>query len=87
MREKKYLDALIAAGFIAVKEYHYSILNSCVDFGHRFFYLNVERVITAPSDAGSEILSQFDEFALEKHLPECMPLRVSPLLSAFKLDF
>ncbi len=69
---KKYLDALIAMGLIEVKEHHYSILNSYVDFWHRFFYLNVGRLITAPSDAASEILSQLDEFALEKKLPECI---------------
>ena len=69
---KKYLDALIATGLIAVKEHRYSILNSYVDFWHRFFYLNVGRVITTPSDAASEILSQLDEFVLEKQLPECI---------------
>ncbi len=69
---KKYLDALIAAGLISVKEHHYSILNSYVDFWHRFFYLNMSRLVTAPSDVASEILSQLDEFALEKQLPECI---------------
>ena len=69
---KKYLDALIAAGLIAVKEHHYSILNSYVDFWHRFFYLDRIRLVTAPSDAASEILSQLDEFALEKQLHECI---------------
>ena len=69
---KKYLDALIALGLIEVKEHHYSILNSYVDFWHRFFYLNVGRVITTPCDATSEILSQLDEFTLEKQLPECI---------------
>jgi len=54
---KKYLDALIAMGLIEVKEHNYFILNSYVDFWHRFFYLNVGRVITTPSDAASEILS------------------------------
>ena len=38
---KKYLDALIAASLKAVKEHHYFILNSYVDFWHRFFYLYV----------------------------------------------
>ena len=69
---KKYLDALIAAGFIAVKERHYSILNSYVDFWHRFLYLNVGRLITAPHDVVNEILSQLDKFTLEKQLPECI---------------
>ena len=69
---KKYLDALIAAGFIAVKEHHYSILNSYVDFWHRFLYLNVGRLITAPHDVVNEILSQLDKFTLEKQLPECI---------------
>ena len=69
---KKYLDALIATGLITVKEHRYSILNSYVDFWHRFFYLNVGRVITTPSDVASEILSRLDEFALEKQLPECI---------------
>ena len=69
---KKYLDALIAAGLITVKEHYYFILNSYVDFWHRFFYLNRSRLVTAPSDAASEILSQLDEFALEKQLPECI---------------
>lgn len=64
---KKYLDALIA-----VKEHHYSILNSYVDFWHRFFYLNVCRLVIASSDVASEILSQLDEFALEKQLSECI---------------
>ena len=69
---KKYLDALIVAGFIEVKEHHYSILNSYVDFWHRFLYLKVGRLITAPHDVVNEILSQFDEFALEKQIPECI---------------
>ena len=69
---KKYLDALIAMGLIEVKEHHYSILNSYVDFWHRFFYLNMSRLVTVPSDVASEILSQLDEFALEKQLPECI---------------
>ncbi len=69
---KKYLDALIAVGLIAVKEHHYSIINSYVDFWHRFFYLNRSKLLTAPSDAASEILSQLDEFALEKQIPECI---------------
>ncbi|MBR6791526.1 MAG: hypothetical protein IKM49_00185, partial [Ruminococcus sp.] len=69
---KKYLDALIATGLIAVKEHHYSILNSYVDFWHRFFYLNMSRLVTVPSDVASEILSQLNEFALEKQLPECI---------------
>ena len=69
---KKYLDALIATGLITVKEHRYSILNSYVDFWHRFFYLNVGRLVTAPSDVASDILSQLDEFALEKQLPECI---------------
>ncbi len=69
---KKYLDALIANGLIEVKEHHYSILNSYVDFWHRFLYLNVGRLITSPSDVTNEILSQLDEFALEKQLPECI---------------
>ncbi|MBQ7007992.1 MAG: hypothetical protein IJN05_02130 [Ruminococcus sp.] len=69
---KKYLDALIAMGVIAVKEHQYSILNSYVDFWHRFLYLNVGRLITAPHDVVNEILSQFDEFALEKQIPECI---------------
>ena len=69
---KKYLDALIAAGLIAVKEHHYPILNSYVNFWHRFFYLNVGRVITTPSDVANGILSQLDEFALEKQPPECI---------------
>ncbi len=69
---KKYLDALIATGLITVKEHHYSILNSYVDFWHRFFYLNASRLVTAPSDVVSEIQSQLDEFALEKQIPECI---------------
>ena len=69
---KKYLDALIATGLITVKEHRYSILNSYVDFWHRFFYLNMSRLITVPSDVASEILSQLDEFTLEKQLPECI---------------
>lgn len=69
---KKYLDALIVAGLIAVKEHHYAIINSYVDFWHRFFYLNGSRLVTDPSDAASEILSRLDEFALEKQLPECI---------------
>ena len=69
---KKYLDALIAVGLIEVKEHHYSILNSYVDFWHRFFYLNGSRVVTVPSDVANGILSQLDEFALEKQLPECI---------------
>ena len=69
---KKYLDALIAMGLIEVKEHHYSILNSYVDFWHRFLYLNVGRLVTAPSNAASEIQSQLDEFTLEKQLPECI---------------
>ncbi len=63
---KKYLDALIAMGLVAVKEHHYSILNSYVDFWHRFFYLNGSRLVTDPSDIVSEIQPQIDEFALEK---------------------
>ncbi len=66
---KKYLDALIAAGLIEVKEHHYSILNSYVDFWHRFFYLNTTRLITAPHDVANDLQSQLDEFALEKQLP------------------
>ncbi len=69
---KKYLDALIAAGLIAVKEHHYFLLNSYVDFWHRFFYLNVGRLVTAPSDVANGILTQLNEFALEKQLPECI---------------
>ena len=69
---KKYLDALIAMGLIEVREHCYTILNSYVDFWHRFFYLNVGRLVTAPSDAASEILSQLDEFTLEKQIPECI---------------
>lgn len=69
---KKYLDALIAAGVIAVKEHYYFILNSYVDFWHRFLYLNVGRLITAPHDVVNEILSQLDEFALEKQLSDCI---------------
>lgn len=57
---------------ITVKEHHYFILNSYVDFWHRFLYLNVNRLVTAPCDDASEILSQLDEFALEKQLPECI---------------
>lgn len=63
---------MIATGLITVKEHRYSILNSYVDFWHRFFYLNASRVVTAPSDVASEILSQLDEFALEKQLSECI---------------
>ena len=59
-------------GLIEVKKHHYFILNSYVDFWHRFFYLNVGRLVTAPCDAASEILLQLDEFALEKQLPECI---------------
>lgn len=69
---KKYLDSLIAAGLIAVEEHHYSILNSYVDFWHRFFYLNTSRLVTDPSDVANEIQAQLDEFALEKQLPECI---------------
>ncbi len=69
---KKYLDALIAMGLIEVKEHHYSILNSYVDFWHRYFYLNASKLVTAPSDVASEILSQLDEFALEKQLSDCI---------------
>ena len=69
---KKYLDVLTAACFIEVKEHHYSILNSYVDFWHRFFYLDRIRLVTATNDAASEVLSQLDEFALEKQLPECI---------------
>ncbi|MBE6826677.1 MAG: hypothetical protein E7511_07315 [Ruminococcus sp.] len=69
---KKYLDALIAVGLIEVKEHHYSILNSYVDFWHRFFYLNVSRLVTAPSDVANGILTQLNEFALEKQLSECI---------------
>lgn len=69
---KKYLDALIAAGLIEVKEHHYSILNPYVDFWHRFFYPNVGRLVTAPTDVVSEIQSQLDQFALEKQLSECI---------------
>jgi AAA+ ATPase superfamily predicted ATPase len=69
---KKYLDALIAMGLVAVKEHHYSILNSYVDFWHRFFYLKTSRLVTAPHDIANEIQSQFDEAALEKQLPECI---------------
>ncbi|MBO5318573.1 MAG: hypothetical protein J6B01_02030 [Ruminococcus sp.] len=69
---KKYLDALIATGLITVKEHRYSILNSYVDFWHRFLYLNVNRLVTASADTASEILSQLDEFALKKQLPECI---------------
>jgi len=57
---------------VAVKEHHYSILNSYVDFWHRSFYLNVSRLVTAPSDVANEILLQLDEFTLEKQLPECI---------------
>ena len=71
-QSKKYLDALIAVGLIEVKEHHYFILNSYVDFWHRFFYLNASRLVTAPSDVASEIQSQLDEFTLEKQLPECI---------------
>ena len=69
---KKYFDVLTAACFIEVKEHHYSILNSYVDFWHRFFYLDRIRLVTATNDAASEVLSQLDEFALEKQLPECI---------------
>ena len=69
---KKYLDALIATGMIAVKEHYYFILNSYVDFWHRFFYLNVGRVVIAPSDAANEILLQLDKFTLEKQLSDCI---------------
>ena len=37
---KKYLDALIAVSLIEVKEHHYFILNSYVDFWHSFFILS-----------------------------------------------
>ncbi len=66
---KKYLDALIATGLITVKEHRYSILNSYVDFWHRFLYLNVNRLVTASADTASEILSQLDEFALKNNCP------------------
>lgn len=69
---KKYLDALIAMGLIAVKEHHYFILNSYVDFWYRFLYLNVNGLVTVPSDVASEIQPQIDEFTLEKQLPECI---------------
>lgn len=69
---KKYLDALIAAGLIAVKEHHYFILNSYVDFWHRFFYLNVSKLVTTPYDVANDVQSQLDEFTLEKQLPECI---------------
>jgi len=62
----------LATGLITVKEHHYSLLNSYVDFWHRFFYLNVSRLVTAPSDVANEILSQLDEFTLEKQLSECI---------------
>ena len=39
---------------------------------NQLIYLNLGRLVTAPSDAASEILSQLDEFALEKQLPECI---------------
>lgn len=76
---KKYLDALIAVSLIEVKEHHYFILNSYVDFWHRFFYLDRIRLVTATNDTASEVLSQLDEFALEKQLPECikkLPLEI-----------
>ena len=69
---KKYLDALIAAGLIAVKEHHYPILNSYVNFWHRFFYLNVNRLVTAPHDVANDVQSQLDEFTLEKQLSDCI---------------
>lgn len=69
---KKYLDALIATGLITVKEHRYSILNSYVDFWHRFFYLNVGRLVTAQLMLQGYVLSQLDEFTLEKQLPECI---------------
>jgi len=69
---KKYLDALIAMGLIEVKEHRYSILNSYVDFWHRFFYLNVGRLVTAQWMLQGYVLSQLDEFTLEKQLPECI---------------
>lgn len=69
---KKYLDALIAVGLIEVKEHHYSILNSYVDFWHRFFYLNASKLVTTPYDVANDIQLQLDEFTLEKQLPECI---------------
>ena len=69
---KKHLDALIAVGLIEVKEHCYSILNSYLDFWHRYFYLNASRLVTAPYDVANEILSQLDEFALEKQLSDCI---------------
>ncbi len=69
---KKYLDALIATGLITVKEHRYSILNSYVDFWHRFFYLNASKLVTTPYDVANDVQSQLDEFTLEKQLPECI---------------
>ena len=69
---KKYLDALIAMGLIEVREHCYTILNSYVDFWHRFFYLNASKLVTTPYDVANDIQSQLDEFTLEKQLPECI---------------
>ena len=73
---KTYLDALIAAGFVEVKEHRYTIVHPYILFWHKFLYLNTGRLVTDSAAFAEEIQTEADNFALNvcmKYLLEKLP--------------